>query len=602
MINNWSPRLEPLGVVETGNPLHFTIGAGISWQLWAFGPDYTIDDAEEALREIGDNAASSNVTGFESYVRWQGLEPNEGQWDFSWYDMIDTTCADYNLPWVPFMVAGPAYATPMWFKESEESVFFKCLKDANEDRNQSVWNPNLENRYDTFFDSFADHFDHSKMQTVLLGISADYGEAGYPMGGLDWIYDPNWTIGEFHGHEGWWCNDDYAIEDFRGEMQQKYGDIVLLNAMWGEDFNDFNDITPFIPNNIGDSRRKRLDMAGWYKQSITDHTEMWLQTARRHLWDVPIQVMTGGWWLEMGLDSFRLSALAADYGCGVRGPDGHHSASSAPPPPISNVYPYSFARGRPIVTTCRNLGTYIGFEAPGRTDDPNHVVSRIYNWLTSGVDEHYEYDNVPGQGWRSFAYQQYLHLMTKKPPPEVSVAFFLPQTSQKLTITHNFLDGGAGSFYSNVESFRDYGYFDMLDESLIAKGLLRRYKALIWIEGKANPQQGKTGYVTESETLEQIELWIIEQGGLLFCHVSPEDVEGNSWEQRLERHSTVYMTDPNSTLDYFYNGILSTVPELFPDANDDDVYLTTFKDGSSIILDTSQGDYEIISLKPGQSY
>jgi len=250
------------------------------------------------------------------------------------------------------------------------------------------------------------------------------------------------------------------------------------------------------------------------------------------------------------------------------------------------------------------METYISFEAPGRTDDPNRIVCRLYNWLTAGVDEHYEYDNVPGQGWRGDIYQQYLHLMAKRHLPEVPVALFLPQTSQELTVTHNFLEGGGtgGGFYGNAESFRDYSYFDMLDESLIEKGLLNRYKILIWIEGVENQQQGKTGCVTESETLEQIERWVIEQGGQLFCHLSPEDVEGNNWQRRLARHSTVYMIDPNSTLEYFFDNIVSTTPQLFPDANSDDVYWTEFKDGTIMKLDTSVNPYEIIMLQPYELY
>ncbi|MCF6149865.1 MAG: hypothetical protein E3K37_14525 [Candidatus Kuenenia sp.] len=114
----------------------------------------------------------------------------------------------HNLKWVPFLILGPCYATPEWFQVSSESVFAKCIEHSIESKIQSIWNPYLPKYVDRFIGIFAKHYQsHNLFESITLGISGNWGEAMYPVGGG---FGTN-----FHTHSGWWCGDKYALESYR---------------------------------------------------------------------------------------------------------------------------------------------------------------------------------------------------------------------------------------------------------------------------------------------------------------------------------------------------------------------------------------------------
>jgi hypothetical protein len=69
------------------------------------------------------------VTSIESYAHWQSVEPKaQGQWDWSQWDAQAQILRDAGLKWVPFLIAGCAYATPDWFRLSGSSHVYRCLE------------------------------------------------------------------------------------------------------------------------------------------------------------------------------------------------------------------------------------------------------------------------------------------------------------------------------------------------------------------------------------------------------------------------------------------------------------------------------------------
>ena len=114
------------GPMPAQAPMDFTIGNDVGAQI------QTREQARSWMEKVADGAAKARVTAFEPYVKWMLLEPAPGKWDFSYYDMQLDIYGERGLRWVPFMIAGPAYATPKWFKESDESVFAKCLAHGEE--------------------------------------------------------------------------------------------------------------------------------------------------------------------------------------------------------------------------------------------------------------------------------------------------------------------------------------------------------------------------------------------------------------------------------------------------------------------------------------
>jgi len=66
-----------------------------------------------------------SVTSVESYVDWAGVEPEEGKWDWSKWDKQVAALKAAGLKWVPFLIAGPAYATPLWFQRGPHSRVYR---------------------------------------------------------------------------------------------------------------------------------------------------------------------------------------------------------------------------------------------------------------------------------------------------------------------------------------------------------------------------------------------------------------------------------------------------------------------------------------------
>jgi hypothetical protein len=401
------------GVIPVGKPMHFSIGNDVALQR-DYYESKKQDETLTRIARIAAGAEKAKVTAFEPYVKWMLLEPAEGKWDFSFYDQQVATYKKHGIRWVPFMIAGPAYATPAWFKKSPESVFAKCLEHGETTRTQSIWNPHLPARIERLVKAFADHYDHADIQALLLGISGDFGETIYTVSGNSWTYI--WD-GEYHHHRGWWCGDAHAEKDFRETLRAKYATIEQLNAAWNTKHAGFEEIRPFIPDG-GHSRRARLDMTRWYRGAMTRFAGRWLDITRKHLPDVPVLLCTGGdGQPAIGADFSEQGVMAAERGCGIR---------------ITNEasdYARNFVITRWVGSACRNLGTYFGYEPAGAVDERG-IVARIYNATASGADELFVYDNPPA-GPRGAVYAKYHHLLVKR-KPSVPVAVFLSKTSQEL--------------------------------------------------------------------------------------------------------------------------------------------------------------------------
>lgn len=555
------PSPEPLGTLPAGAPMHFTIGNDVALQV------IPLEQAKSQVQEIATGAKTAKVTAFEPYVKWMLLQPEDNRWDFTYYDMQVGLYQQQGIRWVPFLIAGPAYATPGWFKESKESVFARCLEHNEQTRTQSIWNPHLRQRVETLMEQFAAHFDPGQIQSLLLGISGDFGETIYTVSGNGWTYI--WD-GEYHQHAGWWCGDEYAGRDFQRKMQEQYQQIENLNAAWGSHFAGFEEVKPFIPTNAdlspGEtvSRRARLDMIRWYRQSMTEYAEFWLQICKKYLPKVPVLLCTGGDGSAMlGADFSQQAILAARYGYGIR---------------ITNEgsnYADNFAGTRWVGSACRNLGTYFGYEPAGEVNERG-IAARIYNAAASGADELFIYDNPPA-GERGAIYARYHSLLVKR-EPKVPVAVFLSKTSQELGLLRDI--------YPHAALFRDYTDFDYLDESLIEQGFLDRYQVLVWTDGA----------VTEEKTLQQIEKWTLA-GGILYCYLQPENVEGKVWKLPAKD----FAVSPSSLASFFEQIALSHAG-LIPDGRADQVYWTRFKNDSVLILNFSDQSYEINDKKiePGE--
>jgi hypothetical protein len=312
-----------------------------------FGNDATAADAQ-VYKALG-------VTSVESYVDWAGVEPEPGRWDWSKWDAQVAILQQAGLKWTPFLIAGPAYATPLWFQNSPQSHVFRCLEHGQDSRVQSIFNPDLRPRVAAFLAAFAERYAASNViENVLLGVTGIYGESIYPAGP-----EGGWTgklTGSYHNHHGWWAGDPLAGAAFRAAMKKQYGDIAALNAAWGTRYADFFEVATFLPAQApGD--RARADMAEWYQQAMTDWAAFWVAETRRVLPKTEIYLCTGGHGVPfLGADFTAQAKAIAPFGAGIR---------------ITNEgsdYAHNFQLTREVATATRLYQTFCGFEPASKRD------------------------------------------------------------------------------------------------------------------------------------------------------------------------------------------------------------------------------------------
>ena len=453
---------------KPGDPMVISVGADVVWQV------VNPEEARKAFVERGELRRDTQgvldhwaahgpryrdhgVTAFEPYVKWMLLEPKEGVWDPAFYDAELAQFKQHGLKWVPFLIAGPAYATPPWFKESAESVFAVDLATGDASRDQSVWNPHLRPRVRAWLQRFFAHYEAKDMQAVLCGISGVFGESIFTAGGNAWTH--LWD-GQYPQHLGWWCGDEHARADFRAKMQAKYQTVDALNRAWQTERKSFAEVAPFVPD-ATHPNRARLDLIRWYMGAMTDYAEWWVKTTRELAPTVPILLCTGGGAQpELGANMSAQTKMVARYGAGMR---------------ITNEasdYASNFHLTRQIGSAARLYGTYFGYEPAGAVSEDG-IVARVYNAVASGAWELFHYDNPPA-GARGERYKRYLDLMRVR-APIVEVGVFWSRTSVDLGLAH-----GLGAAAQTCRNVCDVDY---VDELMISDAALEQPRVFVWPAG-----------------------------------------------------------------------------------------------------------------------
>ena len=448
-------------------------------------------EARDLLHELKRLGATS----IETYVHWNLIEPEPGRFDWDRYDRDLALVLEQGLRWVPFIILGPWYVTPDWFQDSPESLFARCLEHEREGRVQSIWNPALGGHVARVLDAFGAHYANSdSLESVLLGITGDYGEAIYQAVG-------NWPRG-YHTHRGYWCGDERAITDFQHWLRQKFGSVTGLNRRWGSRYRGWEDIHPSLRHQAA-SDRAWLDQITWYRESMVRWADHWLVAAHGAFPRQRIYLCTGGDGMPHHGSDFSLQCrIASERDSGVR---------------ITNEgsdYSFNFLVTRLVSTASRHYGNFFGIE-PASAVDPPGIVARIYNVATSGAAQLHEYsynvytpDGTRDDARRAFELHR-AHLQVGRPTPEVAV--LLPTsdlTCREVGFSRRIVDG--------ARWLRDVCDFDLVDENLVRDGAMVAYRFLVVLDGS----------MLEAATLQAVERWVLEGGALLSWQLL-RDVEGS---------------------------------------------------------------------------
>jgi hypothetical protein len=480
------------------------IGHGGQLIIGGFDPSSRDNYASqaEALDKAADDLRSLGVTSHEVYVRWNLCELEPGKYDWSVYDAFVDVYRRHHLKWVPFLIVGSAYSLPDWYYKTPESQGYVCLEHGKASDVESLWNPALRGHVSRFIEAFCEHYGPTGViESILLGVTGNYGEAIYVATGNDWTASVH---GEYHTHPGFWAGDPYAVKDFRSGLQREYPSIDALNKAWNAHFASFDEIQPFLrekaPNN-----RAWLDFGHWYINSMSEWSRFWMTETRKHF-PGDIYLCTGGdARIEHGSNFGEQCKIAAEIGGGVR---------------ITNEgsdYAANYSLTRWVASAGRQYGAYFSFE-PAGTVDANGVIARIYNATASGARGlHYYYPNLFDSEEAKSNFVRWGGKF-KQRTPNVEVAVYYPQTSIMLK--------GGNPFLDYVKPLRDRFDFDFMSDEQILDGGLNHVNALILMWGD----------VAEQSVLRAIVDWV--QGGGLVMYATGvgvlRTVEGDaSWHEKL---------------------------------------------------------------------
>ncbi len=473
---------------------------------------------EEAAR-----IAALGFTSVEQYVHWGTVENEaEGVFDFSHWDRQVDILERHGLKWVPFLIAGPAYTLPDWFRDSPEHRGAVCLEHRLESRIQSVFDRGFDRHIERFLTAFAGQYRaRGIIEALLLGITGDFGEAIYPVTGTMWTQV---TPGPYHTHAGYWCGDPDAERDFRRAMLERYGgDLRRINAAWHTEFIDPGEIAlpeveiphgieafradePTAPGTFDTSnpqrRRRWLDFIGWYRGAMNDLATTWMTTTRRLFPDHPIYLCTGGDAPpQQGAHFGDQCRIAASVGGGVR---------------ITNEdsrYAHNFAITRWVTSAGRFHGAYTGIEPAGGVNEFG-VTCRIFNAVASGAKNlHFYAPNIVHHRETIDAWNASFDDIRPE-SPVLDVAFLHPDTSIMLGLVPT------SQVFTQVGWLRDLADLDFVDDEMVAAGALDRYRVLLMAHAA----------VVEGATLDRIDAWLANGGVLVqIGDGAIETVDGRTW-------------------------------------------------------------------------
>ncbi len=562
-------------MVSLERPMEIVTTAGIP----VHGAPDSLKGSLENIRELAPLARVLGFTSIEAYIPWDQIEPQEGQFDFSYFDTIAREVGKYGLKLFPLLIVGSAYALPEWFQQSSENVGFVCLEHDRSNPIQSIWSPYHKRHVTRVLQALGKHYEPLRVfEGVRLGPSGNYGESQYPAGG-NWGYKSE----KMHIHIGFWAGDPYAIQDFRNYLSRKYGSLTSLNAAWQEEIISFDSIKPLLPLQY-QSLRARIDMTSWYTQSMTDWCEWWALEARKAMPNTKIYQSSGGWgFREAGTDFVAQARSMKKAGGGIRMTNETDSLQQ-------NIYVNRLA-----ATAARLYEIPLGYE-PASSHTARGVTGRIFTTVTTNGEHFFTYyPNLFTQPGAIDNWLENFSMFDNRQKPLIDVAVYYPETMNQLD-DGAFRQLYAWGFYPRVMEVRRHIEVDHLDETLIREGFLDCYKVLIFAWGN----------FIEADVLQIMDRWLRRGGTIVypsFPRGSLATVEGDStvfdlWEQG-DTGSGVFRRfngdmEPPSLYGDYVEEVLRDTPQLhtwtrlaLEMRHPDKVYLSVQEDGHLMAINYS---------------
>ncbi|MBO4548809.1 MAG: beta-galactosidase [Abditibacteriota bacterium] len=408
------------------------------------------------------------VSSVECYVTFEGLMPHkEGLWEWEPWDREHEVLKKHGLRYSPFLIMGPSYAMPDWYRESPAFRPGKCLEHGESNLVDHIWNPDTPKYAEMFLRECSRHYGSGFLESVLLGIQGDFGEAIHPvMGGLGGV-DP----GLYHGHKGFWCDVPEALEDYRAWVKKRYRYLPVLNKAWGKGYGTFADVdfpargeamerlAEGIKDAAPQAKREYLDFVTWYREAMNDYADMWMKTAAKYFPGVPVYLCTGGNGEPQHGSDFSLNAkLCAQYGGGIR---------------LTNegsVYIHNNLATRLLTSAARFYGARFGKEPFGNVT-PEGAAARIYGSVTSGCSQHEDYfRNLTDHPDKYQSVARYAGLLRREPDLPMPAVLYYPNIACTL---------GEPPWWPDYENIRYIVNCDYVDENMLRDGALEGRRIMV---------------------------------------------------------------------------------------------------------------------------
>ncbi len=576
------------------------------WQIQGFPPSQFLKKENfMAAKYVG-------ITSLVSFVHWSEVEPvGPDSSSFDQYTGMRANLNNYRLKWIPVLITNPFYSTPDWFKNSDESVMLRCLECDEETLVQSVWNPNLRPHIRRFLRKVAEycHARPDLLESVRLGIGADFGEAVFPSKlGLNC---PDST----HVHLGWWAGDRYAREDFRRWLKERYRGVEGTAKAWGIPAASIDRIATATGNLISlpdeelagvyieDAsgldeihERRFEDFVTWYQDSMAQYARQCLADARDFFPGDRLElVLSGNGDPRLGADLTALAKVAREHQAGL-------CAVMA-----SNDFLSSFAPLRLVSSAARAYGTFYGTEEY-LPNSERGISCRFFDAMSGGATllgfrSLFDVSTSYGSAKPLKAMEEYVrqvpHLKFLK--PDVPMAVFYP--ARRIRMFPSFLP----TYHSWLKRLRDLYNFDLVDESMIEDGFLSRYRMLVRLPMSDLPEE-----------LDTVVWEFVEKGGIEILHAG--QVEQSELVDHLDRlitiviqnvgtgHRAIYGIPAEYEYAQFSPRLLSILEgtrmpwegKCPPPGKMDGVYSTRFTDGSTAVFNSLDSSCETAVYSQGK--
>lgn len=414
--------------------------------------DNGLCDANEP--EILAKLRAHGIEAVETRLVWWEIEPRPGSFDFSRFerDLDRIEKAGLSVGVFPWFQHPPA-----WYNEgSHGHVRFRCLEHGEDSTILSQWDAKTLEVYDRLYGELARRYG-DRISFLYAGIGGDFGEVCYPSGVRHYLFSPP------HNHEGFWCGDRLARQDFQRSMRRKYQSLGDLNAAWSTRFSTWNDdLMPTLPIRTHGLARRR-DFADWYVGSLMRFTDAAAGLIRGHFPRTDIAVPLGFPFEQLWVGQIKSQAvkIAARHGMIARW--------------TGMAFLESFERSNVLARRFASAAHFYG--APFATEAAltitrDNAANGLYEAFANGAMMiHDDPQNI----FRAEDVHRRLRPVLASSPPICRAAVLYPLIDELLSID----DFDLNVFIDRAGQLRRRCDYDVCDELMIGDGYLDRFDDLL---------------------------------------------------------------------------------------------------------------------------